>query len=90
MDVVLDPEFRTNGYLYVYYCRNGAEGPNGAAALSCRVSRFTHDPATLTADAATEQVPGRASLSFPLITSLFAAPPHSHAPTTVFLPSHVH
>lgn len=43
MDMVLDPDFSTNNWLYVFYCRDGTNGPDGAQDKRCRVSRFTHN-----------------------------------------------
>ena len=42
MDLVLDPQFATNGYIYIVYSRNGATGPKSTDAVNTyRISRFT-------------------------------------------------
>ena len=42
MDLALDPQFDTNGYIYIVYSRNGATGPKSTDAVNTyRISRFT-------------------------------------------------
>lgn len=51
LGVVLDPDFSTNGWVYLYYAPNdvGSDGPHN------RLSRFTYDFASKTAAASSEK-----------------------------------
>ena len=51
LGIILDPDFATNNWIYAYWGPNnvGTEGPHN------RLSRFTYDPASKTADLATEK-----------------------------------
>jgi len=42
MDLALDPQFATNGYIYIVFSRNGVAGPKSTDAVNTyRISRFT-------------------------------------------------
>ncbi len=53
--IALDPDFATNGYFYLWY-NTGADAPGWSGTTVTRLSRFTVDEASGTADPASEVI----------------------------------